>query len=314
MKDFFKKLFIFLKRPNLIFKIICYSLFLAFSIVAIIGLCLKFDNTLMSVFYVGMGLTFFYSVYLFIVLDYPHVKQFFIDQKNRLCEKSKFINALCTSRYARTMTATTFSLFLGMCFVAYNAFVGLHFHSIWNGSISIYYGLLVAIRIVFLWGEYRISREDREEGEKELKRAKMFRLGGILLLCVNIALIIPVTLLATSQKDVNLPMWVAIANAGYTFYKVSVCIYSFIKTRKASILTIKGIKSLNLTSAIVSLLSLENIMIITFSETIDSGMEIMMVLSAFVAMVINIWIAVSTLILGKKEVAKCENELINKEE
>lgn len=314
MKDFFKKIFNFLRQPNLIFKIICYSLFLVFSIIAIIGLCLKFDNTLLSVFYAGMGVTFFYSIYLFIVLDYPKFKQFFINIKNKICQKSRFVNTLFTSRYARTMTATTFSLILGVCFVAYNAFVGLYFHSIWNGSISIYYGLLVAIRIVFLWGEYRISREDREEVEKTLKRANMFKLGGILLLGVNIALIIPVTLLATSQKDVNLPMWVAIANAGYTFYKVSVCIYSFIKTRNASILTIKGIKSLNLTSAIVSLLSLENIMIITFSESIDSGMELMMMLSAFVAMAINIWIAVTTLILGKKEVAKCESELINKEE
>lgn len=268
----------------------------------------------MSIFYAGMGLTFFYSIYLFIILDYPNIKKFFIDLKNKICQKSKFINALFTSRYARTMTTTTFSLFLGVCFVGYNAFVGLYFHSIWNGSISIYYGLLVAIRIVFLWGEYRISREDRQEEEKDLKRAKMFKLGGVLLLCVNMALVIPVTLLATAQKNVNLPMWVAIANAGYTFYKVSGCIYSFIKTRRESILTIKGIKNLNLTSATVSLLSLENIMIITFSESIDSGMEIMMMLSAFVAMIINIWIAVTTLTLGKKEVAKCENELIDMSE
>lgn len=309
MKDFFKKIFNFLRRPNLIFKVICYSLFIVFSIISIIGLCLNFNHIIMTIFYSVMGVTFFYSIYLFFILDYVGIKNWFINLKDKLCKKSKFINNLFTSSYHRTMIATTFSLFLGVCFIGYNAFVGLYYHSIWNGSISIYYGLLVAIRIVYLWGEYKIFKENNSEEEKNIKRAEMFKLGAILLLCVNVALVIPVTLLATSQKNVHLPMWVAIANAGYTFYKMTGCIYSFVKNRKTNILTIKGIKSLNLTSAIVSLLSLENIMIITFSESIDSGMEIMMILSAFVAMAVNIWIAVSTRCVSKKEVVKCRDEL-----
>lgn len=301
MKKKFKSFINFLLKPNLIFTILCYVTFFLSTILTIIFLCLQASTTFMTICYSIMGVTFFYSIYLFIIFDYKKLKGTYIKLRDNLCSKSKFINKLYTQAYFRTMMATCFSLFLGICFVGYNAFAGIYYHSIWNGSISIYYLFLVAIRITILISEYKINKNSQlKDDEISIKRLKTFKLEGELLICVNLALIAPITLLATIQRDVSLPYWIAIANAGYTFYKVITCIYSFLRSRKDTNLSIKGIKNLNLTSACVSLLSLENTMILTFSESIDSSMQILMILSSLTCTIINNWIAIATLISSKK--------------
>lgn len=315
MRKRLKNIYSFLKQPNLIFTLFCYTLFIIFSVVAIVFSCLNFSTAILSCIYGAMGITFFYCVYLFIRFDYKKIKSYFKQVKNKLTKKSKLIDRLFNDSYFRTMCATSFSLFLGICFVSYNIFAGLYYNSIWNTSIAIFYTILVAIRVLILINEYKITHsKNQNPSDIQRNRINTFYIEGILLLCVNITLIAPVTLLATSQKQVNLPMWVAIANAGYTFYKVTACIYSFVRSRKNKNLSIIGIKNLNLTSASVSLLSLENTMIITFSEVVESSMQTLIIISAFAVMVLNIWVALDTLIKGKKQknILKTNNsQLIN---
>lgn len=303
MKEKLKSCLEFLKKPSKTFSLICYLLFVAFSISAIILACLNHQSVVLYILFGGMGVTFFYCLYLFITFDYKKVRDFHKKTKDKLASKSKFLNKLFFDIYFRTLLSTSISLFLGICFVCYNAFAGIYYHSVWHGSISVYYGLLVLIKIITLSSEYNLNhKKDFTDADKGLRRAKMFKFEGICLLCVNIALIAPVSLLALSQKDVNLPMWIAIANACYAFYKIIGCTYSFIKTRKNTNLTIIGIKNLNLTSACITILSLENTLIITFSDNIESGIQIMMILSALAVMIINMSIAISTLIKGNKQV------------
>lgn len=308
MKNF-KDVWCFLKKPNKKFTILSYCLFVLFTIMRFVFLSLNLSTTIMSIVFSGMGITFFYCCYLFIMYDFKKIKTASHNAKVRMSNKSKLLNKLFNDTYFRTVLATIFSLFLGVCFIGYNAFAGIYYHSIWNGSISVYYFFLVIIRIIFLISEYKIKHNQSiQEQEIELKRAKMFKLEGILLILVNIALIAPITLLALSQRDVNLPMWVAIANACYAFYKMTVCIYSFVKSRNNKILSIKGIKNLNLTSACVTLLSLENTMIITFSEGIDNSMRALTITSAFAVMIINLYIAISTLVVGNKIVKQIKEQ------
>lgn len=312
MKEKLKNMFNFLKKPNLTFTLICYGLFFVATTLTIVCLSFNTSTALMSVLYGFMGITFFYCCYLFIMFDFKKIKNWCKLQKEKISKKNKFLNKLFNDIYFRTMLATTFSLFLGILFVAYNAFAGIYYHSVWNGSISVYYAFLVVVRIMFLINEAKFKNFNNNL--KEQKRAKLLKNVGIMLLFVNLALVAPVTLLALSKKDVNLPMWVAIANACYAFYKITICIISFVKTRHNSMLSVRCIKNLNLTSALVTLLSLENTMIITFSENgIESSMHIMMILSAFVVMLVNIWIAISSIVKGKNKMLNQSENPLNKD-
>lgn len=302
MNEKLKKVYEFLKKPKLWFTILCYCLFAAFGALAIVFLCLEKTGFLMYFAYSGMAVAFFYCCYLFIRYDFKAIKNWVKNTKQNLMEKNKVVNGYFSDAYSRTMINTIFSLGLGVCFVAYNAFVGLYYSSVWNGSISVYYLFLVGIRILYLVGEYRLAQNSNiSETEKSLKRAKMFAFGGVLMLMLSFSLIVPVTLLALSKKQVSLPMWVAIADATFVFYKLGACIYSFIKTRKSNVLSVKGLKNLSLTAVCVSMLSLENTMIITFSEGVDNSMRIITILSALAVMVINIFVAISTIRSGRKE-------------
>ncbi len=301
MKEKFKNMYNFFKKPNIPFTLTAYGMFFVATTLTFICLSFNVSITIMSLLYSFMGITFFYCCYLFVRFDFKRIKNWGKTQKEKISQKSKFLNKLFNDIYFRTLLATSFSLILGILFVAYNAFAGIYYHSVWNGSISIYYGFLVVVRIMFLINESKLK--NFEENVKEQNRAKLLKNVGIMLLFVNLALVAPVTLLALSKKEVNLPMWVAIANACYAFYKITICIVSFVKTRHNSMLSVRCIKNLNLTSALVTLLSLENTLIITFSEHgIDSSMHIMMILSAFVVMFVNIWIAISTIVKGREKI------------
>lgn len=299
MKEKFMEIYQFLIKPTKAVSLLCYGLFLLFSIVSIILACTIPSSVLTTIFYSGMGITFFYCAYLFIRYDYKKVRDFYRKTKVWLSSKSKFLNRLINDSYFSTMLGTILSLILGVGFVAYNAVAGLIYHSVWNGSISVYYGFLIVIRVVILISELYLHKKDLSDTEKELFRTKVFIAEGVLLLLLNVALIAPVTILALSKKHVSMPMWVAIADACYTFYKVIACIYSFIKHRKNSNLSIKGIKRLNLTCATISTLSLENTMILTFSEN-PGDMQLLMIMSALAVMLINLSVALLTYLGGKK--------------
>lgn len=302
MKEKLKQVYEFFKKPPLWFGLLCYGLFLAFSALCILFLCLGGFETLLLILYSGMGITFFYCTYLFIRYDYRTIKMAFRSLKAKLSQKSKLMDNLFNNLFFRTTLATSFSLLLGIGFVTYNAYAGLKYHSVWNGSTSIYYGFLVAIRVLFLICEAVLTKgHNLDDAQKNLTRAKMFRFEGILLILLNVALIAPVTILALSKKQVDLPMWVAIVNASYAFYKIIVCVYSFVKTRKTAPLSIKGIKNLNLTSALITMLSLENTMILTFSKT-PKDMQLLMIFSALAVMLFNLFIATRTYTLGKRAV------------
>ncbi len=308
MKEKFRKMYEFLKKPTLWFELMCYGVFVVASALCILFLCLGGFEAILPVTYSIMGVTFFYCTYLFVRYDYKAIKSYFRSLKVRLSQKSKLLDGLFNNIYFRTNLATAFSLLLGIGFVCYNAYAGLKFHSVWNGSISIYYSFLVVIRVLFLIYEMvLIKHNEMGNSQKDQLRAKMFRFEGILLILLNIALIAPVTILALSKKQVNLPMWVAIVNACYAFYKIIVCVYSFVKTRKNTALSIKGIKNLNLTSAIITMLSLENTMILTFSES-PSDMQLLMIFSALGTMIINLVIAIRTYLIGNAEVKKLKGE------
>lgn len=132
MKEKLKRIYEFLKKPNILFTCISYILFAIFTTLAFVCLGLNSSEVLLSIMYSGMGITFFYCVYLFVRYDYRRIKQGINNLKEKLSKKSKFLNKVFNDSYFRTIFATIFSFILGIGFVGYNAFAGIYYQSIWN--------------------------------------------------------------------------------------------------------------------------------------------------------------------------------------
>lgn len=107
----------------------------------------------------------------------------------------------------------------------------------------------------------------RTHGSSEADEAaelRRYRLCGIILLFMNQALVGIVVLVVTQNSGFEYPGILIYAMAAYAFYAVTIAIINMIKFRKYGSPVMSAAKAINLTAALVSMLSLETAMIAQF--------------------------------------------------
>ncbi len=181
--------------------------------------------------------------------------------------KNNIIKNLFKNYECRVYFTSSISLIFTIAFLVYNFYLGIKFKLTWNFSISIYYLLLIIIRMIILINEKKwkaISKKNLLQ-----KRISLYKVENIFLIIIDVALIVPIILMVLQKRSVNVGMIPAIAIAAYTTYKVIMACVSYNKTKKLNNITLHGLKILNLKEAIVSILTLQNILIMTFSEGVS---------------------------------------------
>ena len=159
----------------------------------------------------------------------------------------------------KTLISSTASLCVTTLFALYHGFLGLALASIWHGSICVFYLLLVVIRGIILLTEYRIKM--KSETEKLRRRQKIFYATSTPLLLLNLALILPISLMVRLKRPVNIGLIPAIAMAAYTTYKITMAVIHMRK-RQAQHVLIRELRTINLIDALVSILTLQNTLIV----------------------------------------------------
>ena len=134
------------------------------------------------------------------------------------------------------------------------------------------------------------------EEQKETARKNLYFVQSILLLIIDLALITPISLMVLQKKNVDYSTIPAIILAAYTTYKIIAAIINYIKTRKQKHLSIKILKNINLIDALVSILSLQYVLIMTFGNGIEGEMLALCATSTFAVWVLIIAISVLSLI------------------
>lgn len=290
----------FLKEPPIIFQILIYSLTIIFAILSLIFA----DNSLLqNIFFAGLGTFFFYAVYLFAAFGIKNIKVFIAFLRKRI----KWFDHILTDYNYRTIFNAALAFIFVFIFSIYNAILGIIYQSVWYISISIYYFLLMIVRFILVKNGYLLGKQKLEIDIKAKKMTKIYLKSGIYLFLIDLVLVIPITMLIYFQKKVNFPDWIAIGMAAYTFYKLITAIVNFIKTRKSEHLIIKGLRTINFTDAMVSLLTLENTLILTFSTEKSESLFILGAILGFVTIVLCFLLAVLTIINGRK-ILKKNNE------
>lgn len=97
-------------------------------------------------------------------------------------------------------------------------------------------------------------------------------------------------MMVMQQKEIHYTAIPAIAIAAYTTYKVTMSAKHFIKTRKSNHLSIKMLRNINFVDALVSVLSLQYTLIMTFDG--GSIKKDMHTLCAISSLIIWGWIIV----------------------
>lgn len=172
----------------------------------------------------------------------------------------------------RTFISSTLSFFATIAFAVYNIFLGVTYQSAWNIGIAVYYALLVCIRACILFSEKRLHKIYSTDEQKEPARKNLFLIQSIFLFIIDIALIAPIVLMVMQEKEIHYTAIPAIATAVYTTYKIILSTRNIIKTRKQQNLSVRILKNISFVDALVSVLSLQYILIMTFGNGIEGEM------------------------------------------
>lgn len=186
-----------------------------------------------------------------------------------------------------------FSLLLTSLYLIYNFLVGVLYHAPWNFSISFYYLSLVILRGFILFSEKRWRYENAPV--REGKRRRLYRRICKMLLLVDFLLIVPISLMVLSQRAVAMDQIAAIALAAYTTYRVTMSVIHFSKSRKGENLSLFALRILDMTDTMVSVLTLQNTMVMVFSNG-----QSMLELTAYTSGAIFLALLVFTAVLIRK--------------
>ena len=146
-------------------------------------------------------------------------------------------------------------------FALYNGYLGLGHRSVWHGSICVFYLLLMAIRGSILLTEVQIMT--RPEEEQRRRRRRTFLLSSALLLALDLALSLPVSLMAVLARPVRMGQIPSITMAAYTTWKITMASVHAGRQRRrpGGNLLLAELRTVNFIDALAAVLTLQNTLI-----------------------------------------------------
>ncbi len=199
------------------------------------------------------------SFYALTVLSFrvPAIIAFF----KRLKNENPYILRYRSDVRLRVRMSLDMSLLFNVAYAAFQLTLGVYHKTVWYIALAVYYILLSAIRFLLL--RHTRSFAPGENPEAELRRA---RVAGIYLLLINLALsAIVLYIVGNSRVFLHHPI-TTIAMAAYSFTSLTVAIVGIVRYRKYRSPVFSASKAVSLSSALVSLITLENALIAAFAE------------------------------------------------
>jgi len=214
-----------------------------------------------------------------------------------------FLGKLKKDYAFKTIVSSIISFSVTVLFALYHGFLGIHLSSVWHGSICVFYLLLVAIRGMILLTEKRNTI--RSEQESAHQRHKTFLISSIMLLVLNMALILPISLMVTLEKPVNMGLIPAIAMAAYTTYKLTMAFVHIQKKKRSKLnnALVVELRTINFIDALVSILTLQNTLImVNQTESSANNMLTLSAISSAAIYIVILFTTVRLLVKGFKQI------------
>jgi len=188
--------------------------------------------------------------------------------------------------------------FLGLLYSIYNMTVGCLAGTVWHVAIAIYYFLLLIVKVLLL----------RAESNTKMS-TKVFFMTSMLLFLISLSLVVPIILMVKNQRPVSIHLTIAIGIAAYTTYKVTVAVIDFVKRGVSNNLLVAELATIGLIEAIVSVLTLQNTLIVVNGGAGDNGLVILSAVSSAVGLIGILYLIIRLIIkYANERVSKINNE------
>lgn len=204
-------------------------------------------------------ISYFLSAYALIILCARAPKLF--KSAGNFKNNNKYLNMYFSDVHLRMKFSLYRSLGINTLYALLQLVLGFYHHSVWFYSLSGYYVLLALMRF-FLLKDVR----NTELGTNRFRELLLYRLCGVLLLLVNIALGVITTYIVWQNRGFKHNEIITIAMAAYTFYSMTIAIINVFKYRRYESPVMSAAKTISLAAALVSMLSLETAMLTAFGS------------------------------------------------
>ena len=168
----------------------------------------------------------------------------------------------------KTAVSSIGSFAATVVFAIYNGYLGIRHSSMWHGMICVYYLALVLLRGFLFAAEKKSAGSE----QREALRKKAYRTGSVLLLILNLSLIAPAALMVMQQKPVSLTLVPAIAMAAYTTLRVVMASVNLKRRKRSDNSLIRLLRAVSFVDALVSVLTLQNTLIMVTTEGNSTGL------------------------------------------
>lgn len=286
-----------------------YVIMIISATASILITIIDFDSTLLKIIsyglYVVAACTLGYSVYSIVIYA--------------LKIKSKAITLLRKSRFAvkvmdnygfKTLIFSVISFTVTVVFVVMNTVSAIRYRLIWYFAISAYYVILMLFRGGIIFADIKNKKKFSDNPKEYVKHKwKIYAVGGIILLTLEIAMAVAVTEMMLSRRPVQSGEIMTIANATYTFYKMTMAIWHLFKAKTFNDPIVQALRNLNFADACMSMVSLTVIMLATFGGV--NNLMIIKGCTGFAACVTIIITAVLMIVKGYKQVELMKENVYN---
>ena len=190
----------------------------------------------------------------------------------------------------------------------FQLWLGFYHRTFWFYSLGAYYICLGMMRFFLVRHTTRYT-----PGERIQTEFKKYRACGIVFLLMNLALALIVFFMVYWNRTFEHHMITAIAMAAYTFTMLTVSIVNVVKYRKYNSPVFSASKTINLTAALVSMLTLESTMLTTFGdETMTAtAQKWMLGATGGVISVLIVATAIYMIVVGTKKLNELKTEVEN---
>lgn len=191
----------------------------------------------------------------------------------------------------KTESTLYLSVSINLIYSCFKAFAGLYYHSLWFGTVALYYIVLTIARFQLLSHIQRKKRNYKSEIQK-------YCLCGYLLLFLTVVIAGMNVYMINEEKTSIYPLYFIYVVAGYTFYIFITAIINIVRYRKEDNLLYHASKMITLATAFVSVFSLQTAMFAEFSNNYVQQ-RTMNILTGTITFVIVMSIAMYMIIHGK---------------
>lgn len=250
-----------------------------------------------------LGTTHFVSIIAYVLSAYMLTALCFrIPDIIRLVKKvkneNKYVVILRSDRHLRMKISLLAAFVFNVIYSIFQFFIGLYHGSFWFYSMFAYYLSLAVMRYFLM--KHTLANEANEKPKSELIK---YCFCGWMMLFLNLVLSVMVFFMVYFNRTFNHHEITTIALAAYTFTAFTMAIINFIKYRKLKSPVYSAAKSISLTSACVSIITLEATMLTAFGSDMDIFVrKLLLGLTGGVVSIFVLAIAINIIVNGTRQI------------